>query len=268
VRSIFGVLTLLLLLAGPVPAHDFWMQPETFTPALRRPIALRIFVGDGLEIETERSFEKKPTIRFQALSAAGARDLMSTGTEGKKPFASLTFDMAGSHWIGLERERKTIRIEADKFNEYLAEEGLDKVLEQRRLAKEDRKPGRERYSRYLKCLVQAGDTRDEAWKKQFGHRLEIVPQVDPSTLKTGDSFKVRVLFEGKPLANVPLFALNRKDSEKARSQKLVTAADGTAEVKLSRAGMWLVRLVHMRRCPDTDEADWESFWSALTFAIH
>jgi len=26
-----------------------------------------------------------------------------------------------------------------------------------------------------------------------------------------------------------------------------------------------VRLVHMRRCPDPAEADWESFWAAYTF---
>jgi uncharacterized GH25 family protein len=186
--------------------------------------------------------------------------------EGKKPFAQITFDKPGSWWVALERERKTIRLEADKFNDYLAEEGLDKILEQRRVLGEDRKPGRERYSRYLKCLLQVGAKSDDTWKKRADHRLEIEPVADPLSVKAGTAFKVRVLFEGKPLANVPLFALHR-EGEKVSRQKVTTAMDGTADVKLTHSGLWLIRLVHMRRCPDQEEADWESFWSALTFAV-
>lgn len=257
---------LLLLVAGNAPAHDFWMQPETFFPALDRPVAVRLFVGDGFVVETERAFEKKPTTRLKHLNMEKTTDLLAQGREGKKPFAQATFSHAGHHWIVLERDRRAIRLEADKFNEYLAEEGLEKVLEQRRLLREDRKPGRERYSRYLKSLVQAGDKGDEAWKKLAGQRLEIVPLADPYSLKPGAALKVKVLFEGKPLVNVPLFAIN-KSGEKIDRQKLTTGMDGTAELKLSRAGVWLIRLVHMRRCPDAEEADWESFWSSLTFAV-
>ena len=257
---------LLIVLAGRASAHDFWIQPETFSPAPGKPVQLRLLVGDALEVESERVFEKKGTIRFVSVSAAGTSDLMASGMEGKKPFAQITFDRPGSWWVGLERERKTIRLDADKFNDYLAEEGLERILEQRRLLGEDRKPGRERYSRYVKCLVQAGGKSDETWKKLAGHRLEIEPLADPSSLRTGAVLKVRVLFEGKPLANVPLFALHR-EGEKVSRQKLTTAMDGTAELKLTHAGLWLVRLVHMRRCPDREEADWESFWSALTFAV-
>ena len=64
----------------------------------------------------------------------------------------------------------------------------------------------------------------------------------------------------------------RSSARKARARypsgpKLTTAKDGTAEVKISHAGKWLVRMVHMRRCADRDEADWESFWTSLSFAI-
>src|SRR5262245_12310412 len=262
----FSAGVLLLILTRSLCAHDFWIQPETFSPALNRPVAVRLFVGDGFVVESERAFEKKPTTRLHLLDAEKATDLLPQGREGRTPFVQVTFARAGQHWIVLERERKAIRLEADKFNEYLAEEGLDRILEQRRLLKEDRKPGRERYSRYLKSLVQVGEKGDGAWKKLAGQRLEIVPLADPYALKPGAALKVKVLFEGKPLANVPLFALT-KEGEKVHRQKLTTGMDGTAEVKLSWAGIWLVRLVHMRRCPDTDEADWESFWASLTFAV-
>jgi peptide/nickel transport system ATP-binding protein len=73
------------------------------------------------------------------------------------------------------------------------------VLEQRQLAREDTKPGRERYARYLKCLITCDAQNDETWKKTFEHRLELVPLANPATIQPGKTLKVRVLFEGKPL---------------------------------------------------------------------
>ena len=170
----------LVVLTSAVSAHDFWLAPETFVPAPGKPVKVRLLVGDGLEVETERAFERKGTTRLVALRASGMRDLLGSGMEGKTPFAQITFDKTGSWWIGLERERKTIRLEADKFNDYLAEEGLAKILEQRRVLGEDRKPGRERYSRYVKCLIQVAARSDDTWKKLVEHRLEIEPITDPS----------------------------------------------------------------------------------------
>jgi uncharacterized GH25 family protein len=258
-------ISFLLLLVVRGFAHDYWIDPETFTPAAGHLVPFRLLVGDDLQVETERSFEKKATVRFQIVSSARSRDLIGSGVEGKTPFAKLNFDKDGTHWVGLERDRRSIRLEAEKFNDYLTEEGLNRVLEQRRLAKEDTKPARERYSRYLKCLIVCGGKSDDTWKKTFDHRLEIVPLANPATVEPGKMLKVRVLFEGKPLPDVALFALHR-EADRVHKQKLKTAKDGTAEVKITHAGPWLLRMVHMRRCADRDEADWESFWTSLAFA--
>ncbi len=82
----------------------------------------------------------------------------------------------------------------------------------------------------------------------------------------GGALKVRLLFEGKPLPNTALFAL-RKIGDKVTEQRLMTAADGTAEVRLTDKGTWMLRLVHMRRCAGRADADWESFWTSLTFEL-
>ena len=260
------LIAFLLLLEQRGHAHDYWLDPETFTPAAGRLVPFRLLVGDDLQVETEKTFEKMKLVRFQALSVSGKRDLIGSGIEDRTPFVKLAFDKGGTYWIGLERELARIELKAEKFNEYLTEEGLDKVMEQRRLAKEETKPGRERYRRYLKCLLTCGGKCDDSWKKTFDHRLEIVPLANPSTIKAGGSHKVRVLFEGKPLPGVTLFALHR-EAGKLLKQKLTTGMDGTAEVKITFAGRWLVRMVHMRRCADRDEADWESFWTSLSFGV-
>ena len=257
---------LLLSVCRPATGHDYWIQPDTFAPAPDKSVAVRVFVGDHFKSEGERPFQKKPTVRFQLLSANQTVDLAALGREDKTPMAEITCPRAGSYWIALERGPHFIKLDADKFNHYLTEEGLRAVLEQRRQAKEDRLPGRERYRRYLKCLLRAGGKGDETWKKVLGHKLEIVPLADPGAVRPGGTLKVRVLFEGKPLANAALFALH-KQADKVSEQKLTTAADGTAKVAVRGRGVWLLRLVHMRRCADCPGADWESFWSALTFAV-
>ena len=46
-----------------------------------------------------------------------------------------------------------------------------------------------------------------------------------------------------------------------------TDKSGQMAIKLNYAGPWLVRLVHMRKCTEDPEYDWESFWSAYSFAL-
>jgi hypothetical protein len=46
----------------------------------------------------------------------------------------------------------------------------------------------------------------------------------------------------------------------------MTGVNGVATFKIDKPGLWIVRLVTMRRCAkDCGEADWESLWGALTF---
>ncbi len=77
---------------------------------------------------------------------------------------------------------------------------------------------------------------------------------------------MRVLHSGKPLAGAAVFALHRA-GEKVVEVRATTSAEGEASFKLAKSGPWLVRLVHMRRAARDKEADWESFWSSLSFGI-
>jgi uncharacterized GH25 family protein len=255
----------LLLLPPAAAAHDYWLQPEVFFPAVGAPVAVRLHVGEGLVSEAERPFQKKATLGFRLLSARAPVDLAAGAREGDKPVARVTFPAAGTYLLAMERAPQSIEMEAKKFNDYLAEEGLDAILAQRRKLGEDKLPGRERYRRYLKVLVQAGGRGDDTWKRAAGQRLEIVPLADPLAAKPGAALPLRVLFDGKPLAGVKVFA-HRRAGGKTVTQAGLTSAKGEVTFKLDGAGVWLVRLVHMRRAADKD-ADWESFWGALTFAV-
>jgi uncharacterized GH25 family protein len=48
----------------------------------------------------------------------------------------------------------------------------------------------------------------------------------------------------------------------ARSDK-----DGRVRFRLPRAGMWMVKAVHMIAAQPDAQADWQSFWASLTFDL-
>jgi uncharacterized GH25 family protein len=259
-------LALTLLAAIPVAAHDYWLQADTFFVKPGDTTALHLHVGDEFVSEGERFFQKKPTLRFDLVHGKDTVDLLPLGVEGKTPAANLTLKQAGTYLVRMERAPAKIELEAEKFNKYLAEEGLDGVLEQRKKLGEDKQPGRERYRRFLKALLQAGDERDDTATTVAGQMLEIVPLQNPYRLKTGDTLTVRILFDGKPLAGAKVFA-HRRAGDKVTTQSTRTTADGDVAFKLDGDSVYLIRLVHMRRVTGEDGIDWDSFWAALTFGM-
>jgi uncharacterized GH25 family protein len=247
-------------------AHDYWLQPERFFLSASETSAVHLYVGDHFVSETERPFQRKKTVVFQVISQAEVRDLKATAKDGEKPVCIIAPERAGSHLIVMERDWSHIEIEAVKFNEYLKHEGLTGVLEMRRKAGEYKAVGRERYRRYLKALIQVGDESDQTYTRKIGHRLEILPLTNPYTSNKGDRIAVSVLFEGKPLRGVRVVAYNRRGDD-TKTQTAQTDDNGEVQFMLDRAGLWLIRLVHMQRCEKVHEFEWESFWAAYSFQL-
>jgi uncharacterized GH25 family protein len=99
--------------------------------------------------------------------------------------------------------------------------------------------------RYCKAIAVVGDAPagDPLRYSEFGHRLEVVPQSDPVTLRSGAGLEVQVLFEREPLAGARVVAL----PEAAPSDGLeaaITDEIGLAKLNLARAGRWMVRVRH------------------------
>ncbi len=53
----------------------------------------------------------------------------------------------------------------------------------------------------------------------------------------------------------------------SRRVKTVTDSDGRATLIMGESGRWYLRTIHMVRLPEDPEAEWESFWSTLTFEV-
>ncbi len=261
------IATAVLFVATAAFPHDYWIEPEKFFPAIGVSVPVRLFVGEELISEEERVLQKEKTVRFQMFSKDATEDLMAAGNDGQSPIARITFKSPGSYLIAMERNQSYITLDAQKFTDYLKEEGLKDIIEQRMKSGESLIEGRERYSRYLKSLVQVGDRRDDTYKQELGFRLEIIPINNPSLIKLGDTLVVRVFLEGKPLAGAHIEALCRYENKGMGRFLSTTSTDGTAGFKIVQSGVWAIRLVHMRRCSNCSDADWESFWASYSFGV-
>lgn len=255
----------LVCVSSAASAHDYWLQPERFVVPVDAEFAVRLFVGDEFQSELERPYQPQPTLGFRLISRRQTRDLKPEGVAGKKPLIRMRIRRAGTHLLAMERDVQYITLKPEKFNRYLKHEKLGAALKARRDAGELNRPGRERYSRFLKCLIDAGPERDDTWKRVLKQRLEIVPLTDPAGWKKNGRMKVRVLFAGKPLPATAVFR-HYKAGSKVQTISATTDKNGTATFKVPGSGTYLVRLVYMRRCDDK-RADWESFWGALSFAV-
>jgi uncharacterized GH25 family protein len=169
-------------------------------------------------------------------------------------------------WIVGYRSRPSpISLPAEQFERYLADEGLERIVEARRARGESGLPGREIFSRCAKSLLEAGIGAEDN-DRQLGLRLELIAEDNPYLRHPGDELSFRLLYEGDPLPDALVVALNGDEPDTRVTAR--SDSHGRAVFRLERAGPWLVRAVHMVPAPPDAAADWESLWASVTFEIH
>jgi uncharacterized GH25 family protein len=248
--------------ATELSAHDFWIQPSSFHPAVGSVVQLRLYVGPQFEGEP---LPRVPQLlsRFVLVSEAGERDV--PGRAGMDPAGAVRIEAPGMQIAGYRSFDSPITIEPSKFEEYLKEEGLEKVAETRVRRGETQKPARELFSRCAKSLLEAGDAASPGAGKDraIGLTLELVAEKNPYALAAGDELPVVLLLEGKPLTGVLVQGLLHKDPAARVAAR--TDKSGRARLRLAKTGFWLVKAVEMQAVPAGGEADWKSLWASLTF---
>jgi uncharacterized GH25 family protein len=175
------------------------------------------------------------------------------------------FTEEGSYLLLLESNLAYVESPAEKFNDYLKDNGLDNALDTRTKTNTLDKPSREFYSRHVKLLVQAGSKTDDTYKQKTGMRIEIIPEQNPYLLKSGDYLQCQVLFDGKPVSH-QLVKVWTKIGNASILQNAYTENDGTVKFPISSKGPWMVSTVKIIPS-EKPGADWHSFWSSLVFGI-
>jgi uncharacterized GH25 family protein len=266
---------LTLFAVQPVSAHDFWVVPGKFV--LSPGEKIRVFLNSGDEFPESESLVGEFRIRsFSLTSVTGAKHLTRFLTDGKSLTAEITAPEKGTAVLAAAVKPRLVRLKADEFNEYLEEDGLTRVLEERREMQEIDDAVVERYAKWAKAILKISDgedvaadgedvAADDTWKNPIGLKLEIVPEVNPHDIAPGDTLSVRVFFENEPISDLTI--VGGRAGGPRHELRVVTDPEGRAEVLVPDSGRWYLRTIHMIRVEDDPQIQWESFWTTLTFEV-
>ena len=255
-----------LWLATAAQAHEFWMLPDRYSLPVQGEvnIALRVgenFVGDPV------GFGRPMAESLRWFNRGGEVVLTPQLPDNlNQDNVALAFDRPGAQLIVLDTKSFTITLTPDTFNAYLREEGLERVMAQRKAAGQDTQPGRERYRRHVKTLLSVGGQSDAGFGVRAGQTLEIVPLTDPQRLQAGGSLALQVLFNGQPLSGALVKVWNQRGAQ-LNVLRTRTDAAGRSTTTLPWPGVWMASVVHMVPATDNQGWDWDSHWGNLTFEM-
>lgn len=260
-KSIIAAWAGALGLALSSAAHEFWLEPAKFNPTPGEIVQVALFVGERFAgepfVRDDAHFR-----RFELLTNVGASKVL--GRSGAAPAGMTRLTTPGLGILVYESHPRLSELAAERFEAYLREEGLESIIPQRAALGEAQKAGSEAYSRCAKSILYSGAPQPLAgFDRVVGLTLEIIPLENPVIQPAANFLPVRVLFRGQPLPDARVVAINRGGPSQLRETR--TNAAGEARVPLDRDGVWMLTTIHMTRAPTAAEADWESYWSSLTF---
>ena len=280
-KSRVGILTaLLLLVAATLDAHDLFLRLDSFF--VRPASAVQIRVLNGTFSKSENAITRDRLSDISVVGPAGRTHLDTTAWEAKGDTSRLNVrtGAAGTYLVGASTLPREITLEAKDFNAYLADDGIPDVLAARRRDGELGKKATERYSKHVKALLQAGDTRSTGFDTVLGYPAELIPLNNPYLPRSGGWLRVKALVDGKPVANQLIVSGGRPPRGGRLAERRVrTDASGVARIRITDQGQWYVKFINMQRFtgdrsshppgtpPDSPVPDYESKWATLTFEI-
>jgi hypothetical protein len=255
----------LLLSAGPLCAHEFWIEPHVFELPRNAPLVADLRVGSELK-GAAHSYNPDRFRRFDLVN--GGMEASVPGRLGDRPALDVVPDGDGLTTIvhATTDNLLTYRSWA-QFEEFCRHKDFPWALERHVARGLDTEKVRERYSRYAKSLVALGDGRGA--DVVAGLTTEIVALANPYTDDLSQGFPVRVLYRGAPRADVQVELFERAPDGEVSITLHRTDADGRVALPVKPGHVYLVDSVVMRELEIAEEGDpaWESLWASLTFAV-
>jgi uncharacterized GH25 family protein len=260
-----AALLCLAMIATPAGAHDFWIQPVTFQAEPASTVSFTFQVGHGKF--RDRWNNNQRVVSLVDFHRGVARDLRGQLRNGAGFDFAIGTAAAGLHLVAVQSSYSISELPAARFNHYAQEEGLVPILSARKAAGTLGKPGRERYSRRAKALVQVGPATaaSNAYAtRPIGLKLEIVPDRSPYGLGKDRILPVHVLYKGRRLANATVKLTNLDNDERPVSI-VRTDRNGRARFRVPAGGRWLLNTIWADPVGDDPKVQFDTTFSSLTF---
>ena len=246
----------------PAFAHEFWIDPQPFTPQQGGEVSLGLKVGKMMK-GVDYPYLSNAFETFTITTRERSTDV--EGIEGDIPAATYQAEAAGLHIIAYQSLPLPITFETfAEFVGYLSYEGLAAVSATHRARGLPETGISERYIRCAKALVQSGPVELQDADRPVGLTLELVAEANPYGGSGLSALPVRLIWKGGPVAGRQV-SIFRYDGAVTRSL-VTTDADGRVLVPLAGGGQFLLNAVQMDPV-EHGAVMWESHWASLTFGL-
>jgi len=279
-----------LLLSGSLLAHTLYIKPESFFVAPHADVTLPLI--NGTFIDSANRVTTSMMHSVTVVDPDGRQyepDEEQWSYDGKVSYLKVGLGSPGNYVVGVETRPRKVILEPEVFNYYLRYEGLWDDRDEREALQETELGVTERYIKYTKAILQAGDDQSDSYATELGYEVEIIPLVNPYRLQVGDTFRARILKQGEPLTGELVYATHEghylADDEGIFDEAVKTRSNGNGviEFDLTAPGRWYVRFINLNRMDEPEywytnllvmlgvedeRVFYQSRWATLTFEIH
>jgi Domain of unknown function (DUF4198) len=270
--------TALLASAVTLSAHDFWLVPNAFHVAAGGSLDVRGQTGTRFP-ESEAALAPDRVAEARVVGANSDERVGQLAVDGKSLRLQHRPAAAGQYVVALAIAARESHTTRERLHRYIALEGAPELAE--RYAKAGAFAGtdsvHQETAKFAKTIVEVGEAGPRAFTRAIGQALELIPQSDPSTLRAGDTLRVRLLFHGQPVGGATLRAgvaappatpepagiTSAATAAPSHDAAGVTDAAGIAAIAVPVGGVWNVRVLHAAQ----SNARWEVLFSTLVFEV-
>lgn len=255
----FVVVSLIFLIALVASAHDTWLLARR--ASVPPGAVARLDLTSGMAFPALDYAIKPDRVSSARCRLNGKTFEMARSSAVKSLAFRVRLPHEGIATLWVELKPKALELTPKQVEEYFDDINAPAALRLSWKNAGGTKRWREIYTKHAKTFVKVGEAvADRSWAEPVGMALEIVPEKNPTTLRAGDDFPVRVLRNGFPLPNFSLGIVREGNS---LSEFQTTDAEGRVTFRLARSGKWLLRGTELRPS-NKPETDWESDFSTLT----
>ena len=262
-----------LIILVTLSSHDMFLKMKSYYVSADSDITIHLY--NGTFDKSENVITRDRMTDVSMIHPDGTRKRIGNenwSEEGNITVLSGKTAGPGVYVAGVSTLPRMIELSAEDFNGYLAHDGVLDVLDARKQSGEDKNAAREKYSKHVKAIFQAGNSSNGDYKRSLDYPIEFVPLQNPYELNVNDNLQVQLLSKGKPVANQLIYASyggfhsHSDTGGHVEAVKTHTDGEGVATIALSKAGHWYVRTIHMVKSTE-ENVDYESNWATLTFEI-
>jgi hypothetical protein len=244
-------------------AQNYLLLPEKFYLQKGDKLPMHIIASDDLTKQTEVAFQQDKIKSVFMYEGKKKVDLSSTVT-GTDSVVSYPINEDGLTLISMTTKPAANEMSRSKFLRTLDIDDPDNIAD--KVKNSNQLFFKEKYTYYMKTLVQVGEPGGKAFDKSLNEDYEIILKENPYKFNYGDDVSAQILFKGKPVSAAVVMLYIKTAGGNLFPQKLSSDNTGMIYFKLSREGVYILTTRHSAQIKDKD-ADFESWRASYIFAF-